>query len=105
MEVTLCAFSMISSSSVAFTFQNFLTPRCDQFRRGWGANSSALSSAMGTPERYPQIAIGNKEHARAAVVIIGAGLSGESLAIDYLSCYSATAVLTCGTSLWIRNLY
>lgn len=39
---------------------------------------------MTAPAPWPQVPIGNKNHADAAVVIIGGGISGMCVAIDLL---------------------
>ena len=44
---------------------------------------------------WPQAAVGNIDHTRAAVVIIGAGISGWSLAIRLLSALAFSTNLVC----------
>lgn len=43
---------------------------------------SLAESPMGGDKPYPEVPIGNKNHSNAAVVIIGAGISGMCTAID-----------------------
>lgn len=40
---------------------------------------------MAGDKPYPEVPIGNKNHSNAAVVIIGAGISGMCTAIDLVS--------------------
>ncbi|KAK8235599.1 cyclohexanone monooxygenase [Phyllosticta capitalensis] len=39
---------------------------------------------MAEPKPWPEVPVGNKDHTRAAVVIIGAGMSGICMAIDLI---------------------
>lgn len=39
---------------------------------------------MGGDKPWPQVPVGNKDHANAAVLIIGAGISGLCTAIDLI---------------------